>query len=58
MELFKPAGEAVELWGEGHGFLHGASRLTDRAHCPSTRQSFEYFIPAVAARTGELWKPS
>jgi hypothetical protein len=27
MELSKLAGQAVELWGEGHAFAYGASRL-------------------------------
>jgi hypothetical protein len=37
MELSKLAGQAVELWGEGHGFADGASRLPGKRlpdpHC-------------------------
>jgi hypothetical protein len=58
MSLFKPAAEAVDRWGEGHGFAHGASGLTGRTHCQSTQQILRRFIPPVMARIGEMWKPS
>jgi hypothetical protein len=57
MESFKPAGEAVDLWGEGHGFANGASRLTGRTHQQSTPQILRDFIPQAIARFGEMWKP-
>jgi hypothetical protein len=56
--LFKPAAEAVDLWGEGHGFAHGASGLTGRTHRQSTQQILRRFIPPVMAGIGEMWKPS
>ncbi|MFY9898537.1 MAG: hypothetical protein WAK67_12175 [Xanthobacteraceae bacterium] len=58
MESFKPAGEAVDLWGEGHGFANGASRLTRRAHCQSTQLIRRHFIPQAMTKTGEMWKSS
>jgi hypothetical protein len=58
MESFKPTGEAVDLWGEGHGFTNGASRLTERTHYQSTPQIRRCFIPRAMAKNGEMWKPS
>jgi hypothetical protein len=56
MESFKPAGKTVDLWGEGHGFANGASRLTGRTHCQSTQQICRCFILQAMARIGEMWK--
>jgi hypothetical protein len=39
MELSKLAGQAVELWGEGHGFADGASRLPGQ-HIPDPHRKF------------------
>jgi len=58
MELFKPAGEAVDLWGEGHGFLDGASGLTRTTHDPSTQEHLGHFVWQAIASTGEMWKSS
>jgi hypothetical protein len=54
MESFKPAGEAVDLWGEGHSFTNGASRLTGRTHYQSTPQIRQCFIPQATAKNGEM----
>jgi hypothetical protein len=58
MESFKPAEEAVDLWGEGHGFANGASGLTRRTYYQSTQHIRRHFIPQAMARTGEMWKSS
>jgi len=58
MESFKPTGEAVDLWGEGHGFANGASRLTGQTLYQSTPQIRRCFIPQAMARIGEMWKPT
>jgi hypothetical protein len=57
MESSKLAGEAVELWGEGHAFANGASRLTGTTHFRSTPQMRRQVIPQAIARSGEMWKP-
>jgi hypothetical protein len=58
MESFKPDEEAVDLWGEGHGFAKGASRLTGTRHCPSTLQASGILFGQAIASIGEMWKPS
>jgi hypothetical protein len=56
MESIKPAGKTVDLWGEGHGFANGASRLTGRTQWQSTQQICRRFICQAIARIGEMWK--
>jgi hypothetical protein len=55
MESSKPSGQVVDLWGEGHGFADGASRLTGTTDDRSTAQILQRLIPRTIARTGEMW---
>jgi hypothetical protein len=57
MEWSKPSGQVVELWGEGHGFADGASRLTGTTDDRSTLQILQRLIPQAIASTGEMWIP-
>jgi hypothetical protein len=57
MESSKPTEQSVELWGEGHAFANGASRLTGIRLYSSTSEIPRQFIPPPIARTGEMWKP-